>query len=68
MPWKSGTIMDSRLEFVRFVEQGGVSVSELCRRFGISQPCIAATRGRLRSCRAFRRSSAVWPRISASIE
>jgi transposase InsO family protein len=37
MPWKSGTIMDSRREFVRFVEQGGVSVSELCRRFGISR-------------------------------
>lgn len=29
--------MDSRLEFVRLVEQGGVSVAELCRRFGISR-------------------------------
>ena len=37
MPWKSGTIMDSRLEFVRLAEQGGVSVAELCRRFGISR-------------------------------
>ncbi len=37
MPWKSGTVMDSRLEFVRLVEQGDLSVSELCRRFGISR-------------------------------
>jgi transposase InsO family protein len=37
MPWKSGTIMDSRLEFVRMVERGDLSVSELCRRFGISR-------------------------------
>src|ERR1700688_2872439 len=37
MPWKSGTIMDSRLEFVRLAGQGDVSVAELCRRFGISR-------------------------------
>ncbi len=37
MPWKSGTVMDSRLEFVRLVEQGDLSVAELCRRFGISR-------------------------------
>ena len=37
MPWKSGTIMDSRLEFVRLASAGDVSVSELCRRFGISR-------------------------------
>jgi transposase InsO family protein len=37
MPWKSGTIMDSRLEFVRLAEAGDVSVAELCRRFGISR-------------------------------
>jgi transposase InsO family protein len=37
MPWKSGTVMDSRQEFVRLVEQGGVSMTELCRRFGISR-------------------------------
>src|SRR5919206_1923662 len=37
MPWKSGTIMDSRLEFVRLAEQGGVSVAELCHWFGISR-------------------------------
>jgi transposase InsO family protein len=29
--------MDSRLEFVRLAEAGGVSVAELCRRFGISR-------------------------------
>ncbi len=37
MPWKSGTVMDSRLEFVRFAEQGDVAMTELCRRFGISR-------------------------------
>jgi transposase InsO family protein len=37
MPWKSGTIMDNRLEFVRLAQAGGVSVAELCRRFGISR-------------------------------
>jgi transposase InsO family protein len=29
--------MDSRVEFVRLAEQGAVSMTELCRRFGISR-------------------------------
>jgi transposase-like protein len=37
MPWKSGTVMDSRQEFVVLAEQGEVSRAELCRRFGISR-------------------------------
>jgi transposase InsO family protein len=37
MPWKSTSIMQNRLEFVRLAEQGEVSVAELCRRFGISR-------------------------------
>lgn len=37
MGWRSGTVMDSRLEFVRLAEAGGVSISELCRRFGVSR-------------------------------
>jgi transposase InsO family protein len=37
MPWKSGTIMDSRQEFVRLAETGDVSIAALCRRFGISR-------------------------------
>lgn len=37
MAWKSGTVMDSRPEFVRLVEQGDLSVAELRRRFGISR-------------------------------
>jgi len=37
MAWKSGTIMDSRLEFVRLAERGEVSMTELCRRFAISR-------------------------------
>ena len=37
MPWKSCSIMDSRQEFVFLAQRGGVSVAELCRRFGISR-------------------------------
>ena len=37
MPWKSCSIMESRQEFVRLAEQGGVPIAELCRRFGISR-------------------------------
>jgi len=37
MPWKSVSIMESRREFVRLAQRGGVSVAELCRRFGISR-------------------------------
>lgn len=37
MPWKSFSIMDSRLEFIRLAGSGDVSVAELCRRFGISR-------------------------------
>jgi len=37
MPWKVPSIMSERLEFVRMVEAGTVSLAELCRRFGISR-------------------------------
>jgi len=37
MAWRSGTIMDSRLEFVRLADGGGSSMAALCRRFGISR-------------------------------
>lgn len=37
MPWGSVSIMENRQEFVRLAEQGGVSIAELCRRFGISR-------------------------------
>lgn len=37
MPWSPVTVNDQREEFVRFAEAGGVSLSELCRRFGISR-------------------------------
>ena len=37
MPWRSGTVMDSRLEFIRLAELGELSMTELCRRFGISR-------------------------------
>jgi transposase InsO family protein len=37
MAWKSGTVMDSRQEFVVLAEQGELSMAELCRRFAISR-------------------------------
>jgi transposase InsO family protein len=37
MPWKWGTVMDSRHEFVRLAGEGDVGIAELCRRFGISR-------------------------------
>lgn len=37
MPWGSRSVMDNRLEFIRLCRSGGVSVSALCRRFGISR-------------------------------
>jgi transposase-like protein len=37
MPWKSGTVMDQRVEFVRLAEQGDIGFAELCRRFSISR-------------------------------
>lgn len=35
MPW--GSALDRRAEFVRLARAGGLSVSELCRRFGVSR-------------------------------
>jgi transposase InsO family protein len=37
MPWKSMSVMDQRCEFVRLARAGGVSVTALCARFGISR-------------------------------
>jgi transposase-like protein len=37
MPGKSVSIMENRQEFVRLAGRGGVSIAELCRRFGISR-------------------------------
>lgn len=37
MPWKCQSVMDNRIEFVRLALTGEVSVSELCRRFGVSR-------------------------------
>jgi len=38
VPWRESSRVSERLEFCRLVEAGGVSVAELCRRFGISRP------------------------------
>jgi transposase InsO family protein len=37
MAWKVVSVTDQRREFVRLARAGGVSVSELCRRFAISR-------------------------------
>lgn len=37
MPWKAVSLMSLRKEFIRLVEAGVVTFSELCRRFGISR-------------------------------
>lgn len=36
MPWRSSSVELQRLEFVGLASAGGVSMRELCRRFGIS--------------------------------
>ncbi len=37
MPWKQKSVMDQRREFIDLALSGGVSISELCGRFGISR-------------------------------
>jgi len=38
MPWKSGTVMDQRVEFILRAKQKMESLSELCKEFEISRP------------------------------
>ena len=37
MPWKVEPVMSQRKEFVALAQSEGVSMSELCRRIGISR-------------------------------
>ena len=37
MPWHEVSVVEQRLEFVHLAQQQGVSLAELCRRFGISR-------------------------------
>ncbi len=37
MPWQEASTVSLRREFVTMVQQGTVSVSELCRRYGVSR-------------------------------
>lgn len=37
MPWKDVSAMEQKLEFVNLAQSGGLSLSELCHRFGISR-------------------------------
>src|SRR5258707_14140554 len=38
MPWKSGTVMDQRIEFIVRAKAKEKTLSELCREYGISRP------------------------------
>ncbi len=37
MPWRSWSVFEQRLEFVRLAESGSVPFAELCRRFEIKR-------------------------------
>ena len=37
MPWNISDLVTKRLEFVQLADQGSLSFTELCRRFGISR-------------------------------
>ncbi len=38
MPWSEVTVVNQRTRFVADVERGVFSMTELCRRYGISRP------------------------------
>src|SRR5271155_3195462 len=38
MPWKESRIVDQRLQFLSSYQKKEMSVSELCRDFGVSRP------------------------------
>ena len=38
MPWKQGSVMDKRIEFVIRAKKKEASISKLCKEFGISRP------------------------------
>src|SRR5271154_1011896 len=38
MPWKESRIVDQRLQFLSTYQKEEMSVSELCREFGVSRP------------------------------
>jgi transposase len=38
MPWKERRIVDQRLQFLSSYQKEEMSVSELCREFGVSRP------------------------------
>src|ERR1700677_4974940 len=38
MPWKESRIVDQRLQFLSSYQQKEMSLSDLCREFGVSRP------------------------------
>ena len=49
MPWEVRGVVEQRLEFCRLAEAGGVSLAELCRRFGIKRDTGYKWLGRFRA-------------------
>ena len=39
MPWQVKELFTMKREFVKFAQQEGSNMAELCRRFGISRVC-----------------------------
>lgn len=50
MPWQEVSTMDLRREFVKLAEQGALSMSALCRRYGISRKTGYKWLNRRRQC------------------
>ena len=38
MPWKETTTMSERTEFIKRIQEEDISISALCREYGISRP------------------------------
>jgi hypothetical protein len=46
MPWMETNEVKERLAFVRDLESGHWSITELCERYGVTRPTDRAARGR----------------------
>jgi hypothetical protein len=50
MPWKESRIVDQHLQFLSSYQKEEMSVSELCREFGVSRPTGYRWINRYREC------------------
>lgn len=69
MPWKDRPAMDEKRSFIMEYLAEGISVTELCKAFGISGApgyrYKPLPKGVLQSCRSPRR---IWKKTSASVQ